>query len=152
MGTTLSKSTNIGLIWDHPHIRGDHSTLVLFILKLKGSPPHTWGPQPASSVVPEIVRITPTYVGTTHILTSSAPLNKDHPHIRGDHKRQGNTYMVSLGSPPHTWGPPHNREAFSGTSGITPTYVGTTDTQSDTPRNAKDHPHIRGDHRFCHPM
>ena len=33
------------------------------------------------------MRITPTYVGTTHTIHNKSPTIQDHPHIRGDHSQ-----------------------------------------------------------------
>ena len=147
MGTTIKPAIFIADNKDHPHIRGDHHAVRLCFTHRRGSPPHTWGPPPlvVSSAMP--AGITPTYVGTTtHNIVITNPIFKDHPHIRGDHKRVLRWPGKGGGSPPHTWGPLEVYDANGTLRGITPTYVGTTTVLHSFLLIIGDHPHIRGDH------
>ena len=90
---------------DHPHIRGDHFCESLQILGLAVSPPHTWGPLEIYRHGALVLRITPTYVGTTGCYRGLVRGREDHPHIRGDHLLSVTYCTMSTGSPPHTWGP-----------------------------------------------
>ena len=91
-----------------------------------GSPPHVWGKLFGSGGDNLWVRITPTYVGTTHDLALALSCLQDHLHIRGESPFSCLYELACIGSPP--------------------TYVGTTKDNMAAPEHREDHPHIRGDH------
>ena len=147
MGNTSPRYLMMIRSKDHPHIHGEYACQALRSPKNTGSPPHTWGIQ-FSPVRPTIsVRITPTYMGNTHIVPPKIKLCKDHPHIHGEYKittrylsrncritptYMGNTSVLKLtacpktGSPPHTWGILTSGKITPKGLWITPTYMGNT--------------------------
>ena len=54
-------------------------------MRPQGSPPYTWGARIDISKESMAVGITPIYMGSTLINDVITSLNKDHPHIHGEH-------------------------------------------------------------------
>ena len=92
---------------DHPHIHGEYIWYLDAAAWDKGSPPHTWGILVVTKPETGEKRITPTYMGNTCSQYTGRHSVKDHPHIHGEYQllEQGDSTLE--GSPPHTWGIPH---------------------------------------------
>ena len=95
---------------------------------LKGSSPHTWGPQERDLDAARVAGIIPTRVGTTRAWNPALSPGRDHPHTRGDHGVLPGFSQTKEGSSPHAWGP--LAEAFQ------------------TACARRDHPRLRGDHHY----
>ena len=54
---------------------------------------------------------------------------------------------IKNGLPPHTWGIPRFTKCCSRRAGITPTCVGNTRVQTESPAFRQDHPHLRGEYQ-----
>ncbi len=72
------------------------------------------------------LRITPTYVGSTKELEADDTLEEDHPHVCGKYKGLEIEDKTSEGSPPRMWEVLLFWYFMRASSGITPTYVGST--------------------------
>ena len=70
----------------------------------------------------------------------------DHPRIRGEHPTSAASSPRTWGSSPHTRGARFARELLSLAVRIIPAYAGSTRVPRRSPRNARDHPRIRGEH------
>ena len=88
----------------HPHIRGAYSGADFLGQTNGGSSPHTWGIQICAGTARMMARFIPTYVGHTSMGTLAALRGSVHPHIRGAYVCIFTTFVVLLGSSPHTWG------------------------------------------------
>ena len=80
--------------------------------------------------------------------------DQDHPHIHGEYVWLRLAYVISGGSPPHTWGIPGVSLFKLVTNRITPTYMGNTNDELANARGLEDHPHIHGEYErryiACH--
>ena len=85
MGSTDCPSQRIGRSRDHPHIHGEHNSVVFVHSRSVGSPPYTWGAPHRVSAGGHVAGITPIYMGSTHARPSPAHSAGDHPHIHGEH-------------------------------------------------------------------
>ena len=137
-------------VWysDHPRIRGEHSMTVTSIRSTDGSSPHTRGALEALDLAEHVMRIIPAYAGSTRWRAFLPRAPQDHPRIRGEH---GNfTFKADSrdGSSPHTRGaPPTNGGGLHG-GRIIPAYAGSTRISQDPDGASRDHPRIRGEHRY----
>ncbi len=91
-------------------------------------------------------RITPTYVGNTPESYREQLKEQDHPHVCGEHGRTEAIKPTLSGSPPRMWGTQDLIKKYNLQAGITPTYVGNTETSKRRSAGHKDHPHVCGEH------
>ena len=75
------------IITVHPHGRGDNFDFALCVALLFGSPPRAWGQCNDAQAVAELMRFTPTGVGTMEIRRIFPEITSVHPHGRGDNWR-----------------------------------------------------------------
>ena len=125
-GNTLSIADFIRNAWDHPRIRGEHSTTSFFSSPAKGSPPHTRGTHYTKKETHLTIGITPAYAGNTITLRRLRLKVWDHPRIRGEHSNTAAVGQLNAGSPPHTRGTPSHESRVYKKEGITPAYAGNT--------------------------
>ena len=111
-----------------------------------GSPPYTWGALFHHCHYVWWQRITPIYMGSTHLMTGSSHWNGDHPHIHGEHDNGYPSSLDTWGSPPYTWGALEANVADNSGARITPIYMGSTRPPPPSWCNHWDHPHIHGEH------
>ena len=104
MGSTSFPICIRSLIWDHPHIHGEHSVQYDRKQHSTGSPPYTWGALASDRLVFWSERITPIYMGSTLLVANRQPCLQDHPHIHGEHLEVLELGEAHIGSPPYTWG------------------------------------------------
>ena len=64
VGTALSSATWCPIEPVHPHVRGDGLTISGYLRTVAGSPPRAWGRRNQLRKGPQLVRFTPTCVGT----------------------------------------------------------------------------------------
>ncbi len=129
----------------HPHMRGDGSGGGQVEPVGRGSPPHAWGRPIAPNRAGDILRFTPTCVGTappSSTWTVCAPV---HPHMRGDGVINLLEESGRSGSPPHAWGRRMLRTMTRSPTWFTPTCVGTAMPSLASSGRAPVHPHMRGD-------
>ena len=108
----------------HPHIRGAYNILKNAVEANPGSSPHTWGILFHQQVQIFCVAV--------------------HPHIRGAYPRSQSSFSPQSGSSPHTWGILAQDGVHALHGRFIPTYVGHTDSPSQTSCIPPVHPHIRG--------
>ena len=132
--------------WDHPRIRGEHSTNRAISSPIWGSSPHTRG-APYSAEHDGCKRgIIPAYAGSTSQASVLAHIRGDHPRIRGEHSFAKSVSLRRTGSSPHTRGAPAMVSRWSGLGGIIPAYAGSTTRVRRIWTRLRDHPRIRGEH------
>ena len=73
---------------DHPRIRGEHWRLLSRAHPGHGSSPHTRGARPGYGARRQLPGIIPAYAGSTRALRIECPRWRDHPRIRGEHRRR----------------------------------------------------------------
>ena len=133
-------------IKDHPHIHGEHVTVISVVGLTLGSPPYTWGALLRIVHSLLIPRITPIYMGSTEIAGFYHIPLEDHPHIHGEHPTARILSCRVTGSPPYTWGALTRPFFGEGFFRITPIYMGSTGYRQRDLRQDGDHPHIHGEH------
>ena len=111
---------------DHPRIRGEHRLDIPWPQAMQGSSPHTRGARRLRHGDRARARIIPAYAGSTPLGDHAEVGARDHPRIRGEHRRPG------FGS---FW-----------RRGIIPAYAGSTPTRQRPSGCRRDHPRIRGEH------
>ena len=72
----------------HPHVCGDFPCIHSAKAGCNGSPPRMWGLQHLLEFFAELLRFTPTYVGTSFDETVSLFRRQVHPHVCGDFYRK----------------------------------------------------------------
>ena len=111
---------------DHPRIRGEHAGGALHVTGARGSSPHTRGARALDSQETQRHRIIPAYAGSTPACRRCGGSTRDHPRIRGEHRRDVSG-PVGLGR-------------------IIPAYAGSTSKSTSPSTRSRDHPRIRGEH------
>jgi len=110
----------------HPHGRGDNGLGAIFAGGALGSPPRAWGQQGLPKLGQDLLRFTPTGVGTTSGPRILPCRRSVHPHGRGDNSTSGLVNGASVGSPPRAWGQLQDLVHGEDVGRFTPTGVGTT--------------------------
>ena len=95
------------------------------------------------------LRIIPTRVGTSIILSIIFLLPLNHPHACGDKTQIGYISMIELGSSPRVWGQDSNYIGNNSNRRIIPTRVGTRIQLQNSRRISTNHPHACGDKYAC---
>ncbi len=90
--------------WDHPRVRGEHLLRLAHEGRLGGSSPRTRGVHQPAEFVVDHVRIIPAYAGSTSAPRYTAPAWRDHPRVRGEHKKLRPGELLVRGSSPRTRG------------------------------------------------
>ena len=134
------------MLRDHPRIRGEHVGSPPRPPQFQGSSPHTRGARFPSWRRARRSRIIPAYAGSTLKTSSTAPMDWDHPRIRGEHAAVPGRRQIDGGSSPHTRGARPAPRRSRRPAGIIPAYAGSTLTTATAPVKMADHPRIRGEH------
>ena len=112
-GSTEDRQRRLHGRRDQPRIRGEHDDSDQYVIDGLGSSPHTRGARWLSATPSGVPGIIPAYAGSTPGRPSPAPIQRDHPRIRGEHHRQASRDRGLQGSSPHTRGAHHNLEGFN---------------------------------------
>ena len=130
----------------HPHVHGEHSSIVRYLMFAGGSSPRTWGTPTAGAGQSARTRFIPTYMGNTHALAVLNDIMAVHPHVHGEHSFGPRSSLTWTGSSPRTWGTPG--PSTSGTAGnrFIPTYMGNTVPHGMRSAISPVHPHVHGEH------
>ena len=73
---------------DHPHLCGEHPSILTEPSELVGSPPPVWGTLAIALSPRASVGITPTCVGNTIKASENMTNPWDHPHLCGEHSNR----------------------------------------------------------------
>ena len=104
MGTRINYIKSSRYRKDHPHAYGDKYFCQVRHRHVVGSSPRVWGQELFALYNIALIRIIPTRMGTSIVLSKSFKRTKDHPHAYGD-KTAGLWGTHShLGSSPRVWG------------------------------------------------
>ena len=85
VGNTILVTFLLPNFQDHPHLCGEHDLLIDLLFWTAGSPPPVWGTQSGKAFFFCYNRITPTCVGNTDLGKLAASVDRDHPHLCGEH-------------------------------------------------------------------
>ena len=86
-GSTLGDWLADAGLADHPRIRGEHVPVSVTPVSRCGSSPHTRGAPRHLHLRRQTRRIIPAYAGSTFCRRPCALWRRDHPRIRGEHRR-----------------------------------------------------------------
>ena len=87
MGTSTVQVSDVKDGEDHPHAYGDKIIKGFVSIKYFESSPRVWGQDSEAQNFVFSLRIIPTRMGTSSIISKSVPTSEDHPHAYGDKKR-----------------------------------------------------------------
>ena len=127
-GSTGPSARTRSSVGDHPRIRGEHQV---------GYP-----------LAASDARIIPAYAGSTSPNPATAIWKEDHPRIRGEHDAVFLDRIPLAGSSPHTRGALDPESLTLEDIRIIPAYAGSTAQYRNIVKWQKDHPRIRGEHRW----
>ena len=88
----------------HPHVCGEHCSLVFSSSARAGSSPRVWGTLLPSWYSPFVSRFIPTCVGNIPIVPVRFPAPSVHPHVCGEHGLTTFSACCLTGSSPRVWG------------------------------------------------
>ena len=91
-------------------------------------------------------RFIPTCVGSIPPLPPPSGAPPVHPHLRGEHARQGQPHIHALGSSPPAWGACESGSSWNCPGRFIPTCVGSITMSLDRLAHCPVHPHLRGEH------
>ena len=145
VGTACRPTVALGGFAVHPHVRGDGTGKAAVMEGFSGSPPRAWGRPNSACPGADVLRFTPTCVGTARPPELRLDRQTVHPHVRGDGAYAAAYASDAAGSPPRAWG--RQMEIGSGLHEMrfTPTCVGTARANRCRQSRATVHPHVRGD-------
>ena len=105
-GSTSSAIMSSSVREDHPRIRGEHMRRWRRAGRCRGSSPHTRGARGGVLVDVAGSGIIPAYAGSTAVAPAGGGAVRDHPRIRGEHRKMRAMAGNLKGSSPHTRGAP----------------------------------------------
>ncbi|KAB7789960.1 hypothetical protein F7D09_1510 [Bifidobacterium leontopitheci] len=130
--------------WDHPHVCGEHPSLIETCTPEQGSSPRMRGTLVAL-VGREVRRgIIPAYAGNTSRSSPPSLQAWDHPRVCGEHSMSLRVHSASPGSSPRMRGTPVSARLVPAGVGIIPAYAGNTVFRSAIIRATRDHPRVCG--------
>ena len=148
VGTSCYNKLCPHCVGDHPHACGDKLFLGYHRLCCHGSSPRVWGQGQIINNFITKIRIIPTRVGTSLLLSQRIRGFRDHPHACGDKFDMRFPQAFALGSSPRVWGQVKLLSLSMPLARIIPTRVGTSHSQYSCCHRPKDHPHACGDKRI----
>jgi len=88
----------------HPHVCGEHCSLVGAAYNTRGSSPRVWGTFSIRIAYLRIGRFIPTCVGNITDLPCNGRRKPVHPHVCGEHAYRRISWELICGSSPRVWG------------------------------------------------
>ena len=125
VGTSCYNKLCPHCVGDHPHACGDKLFLGYHRLCCHGSSPRVWGQGQIINNFITKIRIIPTRVGTSLLLSQRIRGFRDHPHACGDKKPLLSYACMTGGSSPRVWGQASVPISEMPATRIIPTRVGT---------------------------
>jgi len=105
-GNTCPTLEPPGCLRAHPHVCGEHTTLMEVSRAPKGSSPRMRGTRRMFHVPYEEAGLIPTYAGNTDSGISTRPRSGAHPHVCGEHHGHNRNLEKLEGSSPRMRGTP----------------------------------------------
>ena len=133
--------------WAHPHVCGEHNSLVTLDRYEQGSSPRMRGTLNISLESRDIVGLIPTYAGNTQPYHASASHRRAHPHVCGEHFARRRGRRSFSGSSPRMRGTRFFTSSSAIRNGLIPTYAGNTCLIKVSSGRGWAHPHVCGEHR-----
>ena len=146
-GNTFFPDKRKGVNRDHPRVCGEHFSVSLLFLTVRGSSPRMRGTPVACPHAWAMPGIIPAYAGNTVRACSLRLVMWDHPRVCGEHPRDTAPRVQTRGSSPRMRGTlrPQGRDAAC--PGIIPAYAGNTSPVPQSNSSASgSSPRMRGTH------
>ena len=131
---------------DHPRMRGEHNDSSSLRTVDPGSSPHARGAPRWPCRCPSPRGIIPACAGSTPWHSRVSARGRDHPRMRGEHRRARAGGSSCAGSSPHARGALDTYPALPKLEGIIPACAGSTSPRSYSRPLFGDHPRMRGEH------
>ena len=147
-GKTLTASSNVIFIRDHPRVCGENSVTTHSYTIFVGSPPRVRGKPGMKEIARISGRITPACAGKTRQSRRTARSRRDHPRVCGENDRHSVKKPDHIGSPPRVRGKLRAMPCDAPQCGITPACAGKTPLRPDKKRVSEDHPRVCGENPF----
>ena len=146
-GSTL-RARRRRAMWDHPRVRGEHTSSLRHNREWGGSSPRARGARASGRVYHPVAWIIPACAGSTRQGARSVQPTRDHPRVRGEHRKPLRCPACHMGSSPRARGAREVRAAGLPDGGIIPACAGSTLRARRRRRAMWDHPRVRGEHKF----
>ena len=147
-GNTRTRAAIAHFFRDHPRMRGEHTPKKSYESPQQGSSPHARGTRAGHSEGVHVRGIIPACAGNTKRTPTSRRCRRDHPRMRGEHTMVRTSRIPVSGSSPHARGTPRLCHDLGDACRIIPACAGNTPRPASTHRGPRDHPRMRGEHRF----
>ena len=147
-GNTHRSQKSLAHREDHPRIRGEHGYTKCSSRSHSGSSPHSRGTRGALYFLDALFGIIPAFAGNTYSVLFLSASTKDHPRIRGEHGVRRYYMETGKGSSPHSRGTHIRGVGRDQGPGIIPAFAGNTNSSICFDAAFKDHPRIRGEHKY----
>ena len=132
--------------WDHPRLRGEHTSEVAPGVTTTGSSPLARGALVRRRVQATHAGIIPACAGSTQGAHRRAGQGGDHPRLRGEHMLTKASLSSVVGSSPLARGARQGKRRALWRGGIIPACAGSTRGRSPRRAAGGDHPRLRGEH------
>ena len=135
----------------HPHVCGEHNTLLFELFHFLGSSPRVWGTYHPEQQSSTSGRFIPTCVGNIRPQVSLNSLRTVHPHVCGEHFFIGLDLFIKVGSSPRVWGTSQLNLISLFPRRFIPTCVGNIYVAHEPSALCSVHPHVCGEHfiNYC---
>ena len=132
--------------WDHPRLRGEHSTSFGCSVWWPGSSPPARGARGGPATGGRSRRIIPACAGSTLPSMIRRAATQDHPRLRGEHVIRSDKPEAAAGSSPPARGARARSYARKIMTRIIPACAGSTARCCSRDAARWDHPRLRGEH------
>ena len=145
-GSTRRPARRTGARRDHPRLRGEHSRTRRSASPSSGSSPLARGALGGERQNRPVLGIIPACAGSTRHVTGTRFTMRDHPRLRGEHRRDVRRNVLGQGSSPLARGALDARLDGQVPAGIIPACAGSTTSRWSSTPARWDHPRLRGEH------
>ena len=145
-GSTTCRTCSSRTCRDHPRVRGEHRTGLSAQSVEGGSSPRARGAHGRRRSPRFHPGIIPACAGSTGPRSPSPPRMRDHPRVRGEHRRNWSSRPRLEGSSPRARGAPTSGRNGFVDWGIIPACAGSTEMRGEFFPTYRDHPRVRGEH------
>ncbi len=148
-GSTNQCNPCEGSAWDHPRVRGEHSSATPSVSPPWGSSPRARGAHHLLTGLRRVPGIIPACAGSTITCSPLGCAAWDHPRVRGEHGRGRVLHVRAPGSSPRARGALDLQAGELRPVGIIPACAGSTAAWPARAFSRRDHPRVRGEHRIA---
>ena len=131
---------------DHPHVCGEHRSLIRIVQERLGSSPRVRGTRLSNPLDVVVVGIIPACAGNTLRTRRRCVSSWDHPRVCGEHGWWANESCVVQGSSPRVRGTRTSSRIYGRVRGIIPACAGNTEGLNVHLHLRRDHPRVCGEH------